>query len=100
MSADNGFNVRRVVMDVDKAIARPSLQEIARAVSDCRGVAGLNLTVGEIDIETVGMDLTVEGDRLDVDQIIAAIHRAGAVVHSIDQLVCGERLIEAVERQR
>ncbi|MEX1827315.1 DUF211 domain-containing protein [Luteibacter sp. CQ10] len=100
MSHATAFNVRRIVMDVDKAVARPSLEEIARAVSDCHGVEAMNLTVGEIDIETVGMDLTVEGNGLDIDQIIAAIHSAGAVVHSVDQLVCGERLIEAVERQR
>lgn len=100
MIQPTAFNVRRIVMDVDKAVARPSLEDIAKAVSACRGVEALNLTVGEIDIETVGMDLTIEGNGLDIEQIVAAIHGSGAVVHSVDQLVCGERLIDAVERHR
>ncbi|MFO1129730.1 MAG: DUF211 domain-containing protein [Rhodospirillales bacterium] len=94
------MNVRRLVLDVDKAIARPSLIEIGQAIAACHGVEALNITVGEIDVETIGMDVTIEGEGLDYEQIRDAIEACGAVVHSIDQLAAGSRLIEAVRRSR
>jgi len=94
------MNVRRLVLDVDKAVARPSLVELAEAIDACSGVQAFNITVGEIDIETVGMDVTIEGQNLDYDRIVEAIEAIGAVVHSIDQLVGGERIVERIERGR
>jgi len=94
------MNIRRLVLDVDKAMARPSLLEIAQAIERCTGLEAVNVTVGEIDIETVGMDITVEGEHLDYDEILKAIESTGAVVHSIDQLVVGNRIIERVPRTR
>jgi hypothetical protein len=94
------MNIRRLVLDVDKARERPSLLEIAQAIERCKGVEALNLTVGEIDIETVGMDITVEGEGLIYSEILKAIESTGAVVHSIDQLVVGSRVIERVPRTR
>jgi hypothetical protein len=94
------MNIRRLLLDVDKAIARPSIIEIAQAVSQCSGVDSVNITVGEIDIETVGMDITVEGDELGYEEIFRAIESTGAVVHSIDQLIVGSRMIEGARRHR
>lgn len=94
------LDIRRLVLDVDKAIARPTIVDLAQAISDVDGVAAVNLTVTEIDIETVGFNVTIEGEHLDYDAIAQAIERAGAVVHSIDQLVAGNRLVEEVKRAR
>lgn len=94
------MNIRQLVLDVDKAMARPSLLEIAAAVDGCRGVAALNITVEEIDIETVGMDVTIEGDAMDYEEIVKAIESTGAVVHSLDQIVAGERIISRIPRVR
>ncbi len=94
------MNLRRVVLDVDKAIKRPSLLELAQAISQCPGVEAVNITVDEIDIETQGMNVTIEGEHLDYEMLAKAIESIGAVVHSIDQLVIGDRLIEQVLRCR
>jgi hypothetical protein len=94
------MNIRRLVLDVDKAMARPSVIEIAEAVAEVPGVDGLNLTVTEIDIETVGMELTVEGEKIDHGRLVRAIEETGAVVHSIDELAAGNRLVERVKRAR
>jgi len=94
------MNVRRLVLDVDKAMSRPSIVDIAQALSACSGVEDFNITVTEIDVQTVGMDITIEGRHLDYGKVAAAIESTGAVVHSIDQLVCGERIIERVVRAR
>jgi len=94
------MNIRRLVLDVDKAIAKPSIIEIVQAISTCPGVEAVNITVTEIDIETVGTDITIEGQELDYQSIVRAIEGTGAVVHSVDQIVSGNRLIERVARQR
>jgi hypothetical protein len=94
------MNVRRLVLDVDKAVSRPDLVEIAAAINGVAGVEAANITVTEIDIETVGMDITVEGDGIDHVALNKAIEGTGAVVHSVDQIVIGERIVERVERER
>lgn len=93
-------NVRRLVMDVDKAVHRPDILEIAAAIEAVAGVEAVNITVTEIDIETVGMEVTVEGEGIDTDRLVAAIEQTGAVMHSIDQVVTSARIIEAVPRSR
>ena len=94
------LNVRRLVLDVDKAIIKPSIPELAAAFGNCEGVQGFNITVSEIDLETVGMDVTIEGEYLDYETIVKAIEDVGAVVHSIDEIVCGERMVERIARTR
>lgn len=94
------MNIRRVVLDVDKAVARPSIPELAAAIEGVKGVEGLNITVTEIDIETVDMDVTVEGELIDYQVLVNAIESCGAVVHSIDQLVSGGRIVEGIKRSR
>jgi len=94
------MNIRRLVLDVDKAMARPSLVAIAEAISAVPGTAALNITVTEIDVETVGMDIAIEGQDLDYDALAKAIEGAGAVVHSIDELAAGDRVVPYVPRAR
>ncbi|MBB4915601.1 DUF211 domain-containing protein [Streptosporangium saharense] len=94
------MNVRRVVMDVDKATQRPDLIELASAVDRVPGVEAVNITINEIDMETVDMDITVEGDDIDVRRLVGAIEETGAVVHSIDQVATGSRIIEGIRRSR
>jgi hypothetical protein len=94
------MNIRRLLLDVDKAISRPSVIEIAQAISACRGVEAANITVSGIDVETVGMDITIEGENLSYDGVVKAIESTGAVVHSLDEIVCGERVVDRVKRAR
>jgi hypothetical protein len=94
------MRIRRLFLDVDKAIKAPSLMEIAAAIEACNGVQACNITVGEIDLETVGTDITIEGDGMDYDEIAEAIEKTGAVVHGINQLIVGDRMVESVRRER
>ena len=96
----NPLNIRRLVLDVDKALARPQITEIAAAIHGVAGVKAVNITVTEIDLETVGMDVTIQGENIEYDSIVRAIESSGAVVHSIDELSTGEYLLEKVERSR
>ncbi len=94
------MNIRRLVLDVDKAISRPTILEVGEAIEGVAGVEGFNITVTEIDIETVGMNLTVEGEKIEYEALVEAIEQTGAVVHSIDQLVAGAKTVERVKRER
>jgi uncharacterized protein len=93
-------NIRQLLLDVDKAVVRPSILEIAAAIDACRGVEAVNITVEEIDIETVGMNVSIEGDGMDYEQIVRAIESTGAVVHSLDQIAIGNRIIPHIVRVR
>lgn len=94
------MNIRRLLLDVDKAIDRPSILQIAEALENVRGVEGVNVTVTDIDVETVGMEVTVEGEDIDFPGLEDAIERVGAALHSIDEVVVGQRVVDRVPRSR
>lgn len=94
------LNIRRLVLDVDKAIARPEIPVLAKAIHEVAGVEALNIVVMEIDMQTVGMEITIQGENLNYDAIVRAIEDAGAVSHSIDEIATGSYLIESVKRTR
>jgi hypothetical protein len=94
------MNIRRMQLDVDKAIARPDVLELAEAIEKVPGIEALNITITEIDLETVGMEVTVEGESINAAELIRAIEKVGAAVHSIDEVVVGSRIIERVPRTR
>ena len=94
------MNIRRLLLDVDKALTRPSLLDIGKAISVCTGVEALNITLGDVDVETMGLEITIEGKELDYDEIVRSIENSGAVVHGVEQIVAGSRILERVERAR
>lgn len=97
---DRTLNIRRLSLDVDKARAHPSLVELAEAIASVDGVEAFHISVTEIDLETVGMDVAIEGTALEYGKILQAIQGAGAVIHSIDELAAGDRLVARAERRR
>lgn len=88
------MRIRRIVLDVDKAFAQPSLLDIARAIEKIRGVEAFNLSVEEVDQETVGTLINVEGDDVDYEALVEGIERTGAVVHGIEEIVVGSRMVD------
>ena len=64
------LTIRRIVIDVDKPLKMPSLMEIAASIHRCRGVQASNVTVTEVDQETVGTNITIEGDGMDYEEIV------------------------------
>jgi hypothetical protein len=94
------MNVRRLQLDVDKAVARPDLLDLAEVIDAVAGVQAVNITVTDIDVETVSTEVTIEGDGIDVAGLFTAIERAGAALHSIDEIVVGSRIIDRVPRVR
>ena len=94
------MKIRRLMLDVDTAIQRPTPLELAITLENVRGVEGVNITVTEIDVETVGLDVTIEGTNLDFAMLSKVIESTGAVIHSIDVVVVGDRMVERIARVR
>ncbi|EQD25929.1 protein containing DUF211 [mine drainage metagenome] len=93
-----GLNIRRVILDVGKGLGRPSLVDLSEAIISVKGVDGVNISVTEIDMETMGTNITVEGTNINFDELVRTIEDTGAVVHSVDEIAAGSRLIENIRR--
>jgi uncharacterized protein len=93
-------NARRLLLDVGKAVQRPGILELAEAIDGVPGIQSANITVTDIDIKTVSTDVTVEGDNINVRELVTAIEKAGAAEHGIEEIVVGDRIIERVPRAR
>jgi hypothetical protein len=85
--------VRRLVIDVLKP-HDPPLVEFTSQVSDVESVEGVTASLIELDQEVQNVKLTFEGSGLEFDAIEETVERLGATVHSVDQVACGERVVE------
>jgi len=88
------------MLDVDKGFSEPTIIDIAKSIDKVGGVDAFNISVNEIDMETVGMIIIVEGEDIDYSSLIKAIELTGAVVHSIDELVAGDHIVNFIKRKR
>ena len=90
--------IRRIVLDVLKPHS-PRLTDLAIMLTRDEHVSGLNISLKEVDQNTESITITVEGDDLRFDSIKEILEQAGAVIHSIDQVVAGRRFVEEVTLQ-
>ena len=90
--------IRRIVLDVLKPHS-PRLTDLALMISQDERVSGLNISLKEVDQNTESITITLEGDDLKFDSIKEILEQAGAVIHSIDQVVAGRRFVEEVTLQ-
>lgn len=90
--------LRRLVLDVLKPLKEPSIVDVALELSKVKGVQGVNITVNEVDVETLSLTVVVEGDDIDFAAVKKVLEEVGAAIHSIDQVVAGEKIIEIPSR--
>jgi hypothetical protein len=90
--------IRRIVLDVLKPHS-PRLTDLALMLSRDERVNGLNISLKEVDQNTESITITIEGDDLSYDSIKEILEQAGAVIHSIDQVIAGRRFVEEVSLQ-
>ena len=88
-------DIRRIVLDVLKP-HEPSIVEFAETLEDIGEVEGVNLTLVEIDEEVQNIKITLEGSQMGFDEIKAGIENLGGSVHSVDEIACGERIVEKI----
>lgn len=88
----NSPKLRRLVLDVLKPHS-PTLPEFAMKLSSMRGIDGVNVTLIEIDKDTETIKVTIDGE-LDYGTIRSAIEEWGGVVHSVDEVVAGSKVVK------
>ena len=87
--------VKRLVLDVLKP-HEPHLTELATRLCATEGIEGVNIYSVEIDQDTESIKVTIEGEDIDFTHVKAIMKDCGAVIHSIDEVAVGKRLIEKV----
>jgi len=88
--------LRRMVLDVLKT-HEPKLTDLAVKLCSVDGIDGVNVTVYEIDKSTENIKITIEGFNLDYDAIKAIIESMNGVIHSIDEVAAGKKIIDEVK---
>lgn len=92
-------DIKKLVLDVLKP-HNPSVVEWSRRLASLHGVVGVNCTVDEVDQETESVKITLEGGNVDYDKVESAIREMGGVIHSVDSVSAGKKLIEPVPQPR
>jgi hypothetical protein len=88
-------DVKRIVLDVLKP-HKPSLVDMSLRLAGLKGVDGVSCTLDEVDQETESVKVTIEGTSINYPSVEEALRELGAVIHSVDLVSSGKRLVEDV----
>ena len=88
--------IKRLVLDVLKP-HEPTNVEVASAIGDLQDVDGVNLSLYEVDQQTENVKITVEGNNVDYNLVVQTIENLGGVVHSVDEIIAGKKIVEEDE---
>lgn len=91
--SDSMSDIKRLVLDVLKP-HKPSMLEMSRRVSDQGSIIGVNASLYEVDEEVENIKMTLRGDAIEYDAVKSIIEDMGGSVHSVDEVVCGDELVE------
>lgn len=87
---------RRLVLDVLKP-HEPDMVTMANKIADLESVSSVNFTLYEVDEKVKNVKITIVGSDLQFDKIEEKIESLGGSVHSIDEVVSGQKIVEEVE---
>ncbi|MCD6410951.1 MAG: DUF211 domain-containing protein [Thermoplasmata archaeon] len=87
--------IRRLILDVLKP-HNPSIVELAKRIASLPGVVGVNITLQEVDKDTDSVKITIEGDNIELEKVEEVIENCGAVIHSIDGVSAGAKIVEEI----
>ena len=85
--------VRRLVLDTLKP-HEPNIIEVAQRISELPGVDAVNVSIYEIDRKVENAKITIEGQDIQYPVVRALIQEMGASIHSIDEAVAGQSIID------
>ncbi len=91
--------IRRLVLDVMKP-HEPDNVFLALKLSEVENVDGVNLSLMEIDQSTETLKITIVGDNINYREIKKVIEDMGAAIHSVDEIVAGRKIIDAVKTEQ
>ena len=89
-------NVKRIILDVLKP-HNPSIIELAERLGALEGISGVNISLEEVDAQTDSIKITIEGTNIEYEKVKTEISECGAVIHSIDGVSAGMKLVDEVD---
>lgn len=75
------------MLDVLKPLKGPSIVDMALLLTKVKGVRNVTITVNEVDVETVTLTVTIEGNDFEFSEVRRIIEYIGGAIHSIDQVI-------------
>jgi len=87
--------IKRIILDVLKPHA-PSIIDVAGRLASLEGITGVNISLEEVDAETDSVKITIEGSNIDYNTVKKEISDCGAVIHSVDGVSAGMKIIDEV----
>ncbi len=88
-------NIRRIVLDVLKPHS-PNLVALAVQLADLGGVAGVDISLMEMDQKVENVKITCEGENINFEEVERVVIQNGATIHSLDKVSAGASIIEEV----
>lgn len=79
--------LKKIVLDVLKTIRGTSLVELAEMIVRLDGISKISIRVSEVDVETITLNVTIEGNSVDFAEVRDVIEKAGGVIHSVDYVI-------------
>lgn len=79
--------LKKLVLDVLKTIRGTSLVELAEMIVREPGISRISIRVSEVDVDTVTLNVTIEGEDIDFARVKEIIEKSGGVIHSVDHVV-------------
>ncbi len=93
------MTLRKIVLDVLKPIKGTSIIDIAERISSLEGIDGVNIYVTDMDVETMGLMVTIEGSNIDFKKVKDILEEEGCAIHSIDEVSSGNKIIEGAKKK-
>ena len=87
--------IKRLILDVLKP-HMPSIIELAQKIGDIEGVSGVNISLQEVDKDTDSVKITIEGTGINYEAVEQVIEECGAVIHSIDGVSAGVKIVDEI----
>ena len=94
-SDDFVMDIKRLVLDVLKP-HKPTIIEMSMRLSALKGVEGVSCRLDEVDRDTESVLITIEGGAVNYESVEDTLRELGAVIHSVDQVASGKRLVDDV----
>jgi uncharacterized protein len=92
----NMSQIKRLVLDVLKP-HEPTIIQLANDLGDVDNVDGVNLSLYEVDQQTENVKITIEGTDISYTMVERVIENLGGVVHSVDEIAAGKKIVEEEE---
>jgi len=69
---------------------------MSKRLSALKGVDGVSCILDEVDQDTESVKVTIEGGSVNYESVEDTLRELGAVIHSVDVVASGKRLVEDV----